>query len=103
MLIVGRDAETQAANAEIVVWGDKLEVVSPFKYLGCLITSDNTLDAEIVHKIASANVAFLHLGRAKVWSSRALSTTTLQFLQSIVMSVLLYGAEIWTVFPCQLS
>ena len=35
--------------------------------------------------------------KAKVWSSRALSCfTKLQLFQSIVISVLLYGAETWT-------
>ena len=52
----------------------------------------------ILHKqYCSAKVAFLRLQKAKVWSSRALSLATkLQFLQPIVVSVLLYGGETWT-------
>ena len=96
VLVVGRDAEQQAANAIISIRGDKLEVVSPFKYLGSIFTSDGTIDAEVAHRIA-ANIAFVRLHKAKVWSSRALSHFTKQQLfQSIVISVLLYGAETWT-------
>ena len=84
VLIVGRDAEAQASNAVNTVRGDNLEVVSSFKHVGSMFTSDNTLDAEINHRLASAKVAFLRLQKAKVWSSRALSLATkLQFLQFI--------------------
>ena len=97
VLIVGHDAENQAANTNIFIRGDKLEVVSSFKYLGSIFTSDATIDAEVRHRIAAANVAFVRLRKAKVWSTRALTRfTKLQFFQSIVMSVLLYGAETWT-------
>ena len=97
VLVVGRDAEQQAANVNISKRGDKLEVVSSFKYLGSIFTSDATIDAEVRHRIAAANIAFVCLRKAKVWSSRALSRfTKLQRFQSIVISVLLYGAETWT-------
>ena len=69
-------------------------LVSSFKYLGSIFTSDGTIDAEVAHRIAAASIAFVRLRKAKVWSSRALSRfTKLQFFQSIVISVLLYGAE----------
>ena len=97
VLVVGHDAEHQAANADIYVRGDKLEVVSSFKYLGSIFTSDATIDAEVRHRIAAASVAFVRLRKAKVWSTHALSRyTKLQLFQSIVISVLLYGAETWT-------
>ena len=95
VLIVGRDAEAQASNAVITIRGDNLEVVSSFKYLGSMFAFDNTLDAEINHRLASAKVAFLRLQKAKRWSSRPLSLPTkLQFLHSIVMSVLLYDGQL---------
>ena len=80
------------SNANITIRGDTLEVVSGFKYLGSIFTSDSTLDAEIAHRIASASSAFARLRQAKVWSSKALSLSTkMQFLQSIVMSVIVWG------------
>ena len=97
VLIVGRNAESLSAHADINIWGDKLEVVSSFKYLGCLFTSDCIIDSEIANRVASASAAFAHLHKVKVWSSKALSLTTkIQLFQAIVMSVLLYGAETWT-------
>ena len=97
VLIVGRNAESLAAHADINIWRDRLEVVPSFKYLGCLFTSDCIIDSEIANRIASASAAFAHLRKVKVWSSKALSLTTkLQLFQAIVMSVLLYGAETWT-------
>ena len=85
VLVVSRpDVAVQSPN--IVIRGEKLEVVSQFKYLGSIFTSDNTLDAEIASRIASANGAFARLHRAKVWTTKALSLTTkLLFLQCIVM------------------
>jgi len=57
-----------------------------------VITSDGMLDTEITRTVANASSAFARLHQAKVWSSKALSTK-LQFLQAIVMTVLLYGGE----------
>ncbi len=60
-------------------------------------TCDGMLDTEIAHRVASASSAFARLHQAKVWSSKALSLSTkLQFLQTIVMTVLLYSGETWS-------
>ena len=99
MLVVGHDAEQQAANAIISIRGDKLEVVSSFKYLGSIFTFDAKIDAEVGLRIAAAklDIGFVRLRKSKIWSSRALSRfTKLQPFHSIVISVLLYGAETWT-------
>ena len=40
LMVVGRDAQTQAANLSIQVRGDTLEVVHKFKHLGSNFTSD---------------------------------------------------------------
>ena len=62
-----------------------------------MFTSDGMLDREIAHRVAGASSAFARLHQAKVWSSKALSLPTkLQFLQTIVMTVLLYGGETWS-------
>ena len=45
-----RNAAAQAADSVITLRGDQLEVVvSHFKYLGSVLTSDCTLDSEITH------------------------------------------------------
>ena len=62
-----------------------------------MLTSDGLLDTETAHRVANASSAFARLHQAKVWSSKALSLSTkLQFLQTIVMTVLLYGGETWS-------
>lgn len=81
----------------ITIRGEVLEVVPQFKYLGSMFTSDGMLDTEIAHRVASASGAIARLHQAKMWSSKALSLSTeLQFLQTIVMTVLLYSGETWS-------
>ena len=106
VLVVGRNAAAQAADSVITLRGDPLEVVSHFKYLGSVFTSDCTLDAEITHRVAAANSAFQQLRRANIWSSRALTLSVkIQFFQCIVMSVsnLLYSGETWAVVKQHIS
>ena len=90
MLVVGRSDAAQAADSGITLRGDQLEVVSQFKFLGSIFTSDCTLDAEIKHRVAAGNSAFQELRQANIWSCRALTLSVkMQFFQCIVMSVLL--------------
>ena len=97
VLVVGKDAAEQSTHAVITIRGEVLEVVSQFKYLGSMFTSDGMLNTEINHRVASASGAFARLQQAKIWSSKALSLSTkLQFLQTIVMTVLLYSGETWS-------
>ncbi len=79
-------------------------MVSQFKYLGSVLTSDCTSDAEITHQVAAANSAFQQLIRANIWSSRGLTLCVeMQFFQCIVMSVLLYSRETWAVVKQHIS
>ena len=69
-----------------------------------MFTSDGKLDTEIAHRVASAISAFARLHQAKVWSSKALSLSSkLQFLQTIVMTVLLYRGETWSLLDRHLN
>lgn len=61
LLVVGRDADAQAAHLNITLRSDRLEVVFKFKYLGSMTTSDNTLEAEVSHRIASTGFAWHQL------------------------------------------
>ena len=103
VLVVGRNAAAQAAGLVITLRGDQLEVVSHFKYLGSVFTSDCTY-AEITHPAAAANSAFQQLRRVNIWSSRALTLSVkMQFFQCIVMPVLLYSGETWAVVKQHIS
>ena len=56
-LVVGRNAAAQTADSLITLRGDQLEVVSHCRYLG-IFTFYCTLDTEITHRVAAANIAF---------------------------------------------
>ena len=56
VLVVGKDAAEQSTNAVITIRGEVLEVVSHFKYLGSMFTSDGMLDTEIAHRVAVVQV-----------------------------------------------
>ena len=61
----------------------------------CVISALCALRSDIV---TAANSAFQQLRRAIIWSSRALTLSVkTQFFQCIVMSMLLYSEESWTV------
>ena len=50
---MGRDVTAQAANLNTTVWGDNIEVAPQFYYLGSIFWSDNTMGAEINHRVAT--------------------------------------------------
>ena len=104
VLVVGRNAAAQAADAVITSLGDQLEVVSQFKYLGSVFTSHCNLDSEITHWVTRANSAFQQLRQVNIWSSMALPwSVDMQFFQCISMSVLLYSGETWAVVKQHIS
>ena len=104
ILVVGKDAGTHANNLHVLVRDTELEVVSEFKYLGSIFSADNTVDKEVSSRIAKAGYAWHTLKVAKVWSSAKLSLhTKLQYFTCIVLSILLYGCETWTVLPDHVS
>jgi len=104
VLVVGKDAAEQSPDAVITIRGEVLEVVSQFKYLGRKLTCSGMLDTEIAHRVANASSAFARLHQAKVWSLKALSLSTkFAFLHTIVMTVLFYGGETWSVLDKHLN
>ena len=103
VLIVGRNAESEAAVLDLHVRGVAIDVVHKFKYLGSMFTSDARLDTEISHRIASASVAW-HSLKAHVWSSKYLTLARkVLIFRSVVLSVLLYGCESWPVLKSHLN
>ena len=70
VLVIGRNAQTQAANLSIQVCSDTLEIVHKFKYLRSIFTSDGELCVEINHRIATAGIAWHQLNSGKLWSSK---------------------------------
>ena len=73
-----------------------LEVVSSFKYLGSILSSDSSLSSEINARIAKAASVFSCL-KNTAWENSNLSTKTkLAVYNATVLPALLYGAETWS-------
>ena len=74
--------------------GCSLEEVESFTYLGSIIDKQGGTDADVKARIGKARTAFTLL--RNIWRSPQLLTKTkLQFFNSNVKAVLLYGSETW--------
>ena len=76
--------------------GQPLEEVESFSYLGSEINQSNKAEKEVLMRLEKAGKAY-QIWRRKIFQSRALSIATkLHAHQTLVMPVLLDGAETWT-------
>ena len=81
---------------EIHVEGEKLEAVKNFKYLGSIVSDNNTMDAEIAARLVRANSAFNKLTK-RLWRKSGIRLMTkIAVYKAAVLSSLLYGSEAWT-------
>ena len=75
--------------------GHQLEEVDAFKYLGSTFTKDGRSSADIKTRIGIATSAMARLDN--IWKSRDISfQTKVKLYKSLVLSILLYGCESWT-------
>ena len=89
----------QQTNSQppIMLQSQPLEEVESFSYLGSEISQSNKAEKEVAVRLEKAGKVF-QIWRRKVFQSRTLSTATkVRSYQTLVMPVLLYGAETWTV------
>ena len=81
---------------------EEVEDVESFVYLGSVPDKLGDAEADIKRRLALARVAFTRL--QTIWrSGRFSQKTKLRILNSNVLSVLLYGAEIWRVTATDLN
>ncbi|KAI5707335.1 hypothetical protein M8J77_000363 [Diaphorina citri] len=89
---------TRGANLQpgmLEIDGKKYEKVHNFKYLGANIDSKNRTEEEIYARIKSGNRTKFAL--KKMLSSKLLShTSKLRIYKTLILPVVLYGAETWT-------
>ena len=77
--------------------GQALEEVDSFSYLGSTLGQTARVDKEVAIRLEKAGTVY-QMWRRKVFGSRNLGKATkLHAFQSLVVSVLLYGAETWPV------
>ena len=82
-------------RAQIFMNGKQLEEVDAFKYLGATLTKDSRSTTEIKIRLAMATSAMAKL--SKIWKSNDISfPTKMKLYKSLVLSILLYGCESWT-------
>ena len=100
--VVMHVGQHNADNIETRVNGVILEQAREFIYLGSVISDDGSLDAEINRRLGAAAAAFGRL-RIRALTNRDLSLhTRVSVYNAAVISVLLYGAETWTIYRRQL-
>ena len=75
-----------------------LDAVDSFTYLGSIIESNLSLDAEINTRIAQAAIVMSKLNRRVRQNNNLTQMTKLCFYQACVLSTLLYSSEAWTTY-----
>ena len=85
---------TSGINKEIKVNGQKLETVTSLKYLGSVV-SDEDSRPEILCRIALKTAAVTRL--KQVWNDRSISLSSkIRLVLSLVTSTFLFACESWT-------
>ena len=85
-----------AAMKSCRVAGEEVEIVEKFTYLGSVVHSSTSCEAEVARRLGLAYGAMNSLEKT-VWRSRYLSRKTkVRIFGSLVMPVLLYSCEAWT-------
>ena len=85
---------TSGINTEIKVNEQKLETVTSFKYLGSVITDEDS-KPERLSRIAQTTAALTRL--KPVWIDKSISLSSkIRLMRSLVTSIFLYACESWT-------
>ena len=101
--VMHRVAGEASPEALTVIRGSNIREVQEFTYLGSIISSNCTLDREISNRMSRASAAFGQL-KDRVYLNRNLKLATkIKVYHAIVISILLYGCETWTVYSKQLK
>ena len=94
---------TRTREEDIMVDGNKLNSVLEFAYLGSTLSSNGCIEDEIPRRMAKASASFGRL-RQRLWNNYYVSMRVKgKIYHAIVLSLLLYGAEAWTVYRRQVS
>jgi len=85
----------------ILVDSNQVDSVDSFVYLGCLQSSSGQCRPDLKRRIGFASSTMSSLSR--IWKDKRLTTATkVRLYQVLVMSVLLYAAETWTLLAADL-
>ena len=83
-------------DIDLRIRGDNVERVSELIYLGSSVNVDSACNREVDRRLALGAWRFSEL-RKPIWNQDCISLRTkMQIYRSMVLSVVLYGAESWT-------
>ena len=92
---------TKASTLNIKVYGEEVEQVSEFKYLGAIISANGCLDKELTAHLQKATGAFNSL--YPVWNNRNIWTNTkIRIYKAAVLTILCYSCETWNTTVSQM-
>ena len=100
MEISGPKTQTMCISKEhealsIKLYGNNLEQVTEFTYLGSCMAENNSSNADICTRIAKALRSFGRL--QSIWKDKEVSVTTIaKLLQTLVLPIICYACETWT-------
>ncbi len=93
---------TEQCSLDITVDTSPVQQVSHFTYLGAIIGSDGTIDRELSARIQKASGAFNQL--SSIWNNRnILNNTKIRIYKAAVITILLYGCEVWNTTKAQMK
>ncbi|KAJ3584580.1 hypothetical protein NHX12_015075 [Muraenolepis orangiensis] len=78
--------------------GEQLSVVPFFRYLGSILSEDNTIDNEVQNRIKQASAAFGRLRRRVFQNKNLHLRTKVCVYQAICITTLLYSCEAWVTY-----
>ena len=83
--------------------GHVLETVDAFCYLGSYLSNDCSTHRDIDNRIRSAHIAFGRLSK-RVFMNKDLNFhTKIMVFRAVVLSTLLYGSEVWTLYKSDIK
>lgn len=77
---------------------EKLSIVPSFKYLGSIISEDNSIDNEVQNRIKQASAAFGRLRRRVFQNKNLHLNTKICIYQAVCITTLLYSCEAWVTY-----
>jgi len=92
--MVSNDWEDDTA---VIAEGAEVELVEDFCYLDSNMSRLGNCDKECTMRIGKASSVFGRLAKPNIWKSKCLSLPVkVKLYESLVISTLLHGAELWS-------
>jgi hypothetical protein len=93
-MVMSRDQNT-GQNGSIQIGNKLFETVEHFKYLGTTLTNENSIHEEIKSSLKSGNACY-HSVQNFLSSSLLSKNVKINIYRTIILPVVLYGCESWS-------